>query len=121
LKKFAEKTIKIHFKSNNYEVCTAVARCFPNTNDIMVPENMNLSEGKIGRPPLWSDETNWDFCHQSPTYAVSSVYSNHKLISNVHWTEKCLISVRKLHDLAFILCYEQNSIHVNLLISKGDG
>jgi hypothetical protein len=26
--------------------------------------------------------------------------------------------VRKLHDLPFILCYELNSIHVNLLISK---
>jgi hypothetical protein len=28
--------------------------------------------------------------------------------------------VRKLHALPFILCYELNSAHVNLLISKGD-
>jgi hypothetical protein len=28
------------------------------------------------------------------------------------------ISVRKLHALPFILCYEMNSVRVNLLISK---
>jgi hypothetical protein len=27
------------------------------------------------------------------------------------WTYKCLISVRKLHALPFILCYELNSEH----------
>jgi hypothetical protein len=32
------------------------------------------------------------------------------------WTFKCLISVRKLHALRFILCYEFNSVHVSLLI-----
>jgi hypothetical protein len=29
--------------------------CFPNILDDMVLENMNLSEDKIGLPPLWSD------------------------------------------------------------------
>jgi hypothetical protein len=37
------------------------------------------------------------------------------------WTSKCFISVRKLHALPFTLCYKLNSIHVNLLISKGYG
>jgi hypothetical protein len=37
------------------------------------------------------------------------------------WALKCLISVRKLHALPFILCYEFNSVHVNLLILKGHG
>jgi hypothetical protein len=32
-----------------------------------------------------------------------------------------LISVRKWHGLPLILCYELNSVHVNLPISKGDG
>ena len=81
----------------------------------------SLFEDKIGRPPFWSNEVDWDFSHQSPTYAVSSVYLNDTLISCVLWTKQCLISVRKLHALPFILCYELNSVHVNLLISNGDG
>jgi hypothetical protein len=31
-----------------------VACCFPNISDIMVLENINLSEDKIGRLPFWS-------------------------------------------------------------------
>jgi hypothetical protein len=80
-KKSAEKNYKNHLSSNNYEVCTDVARCFPNILDIMVLENINLSEDKIGRLPLWSNETELDFCHQSLIYAVSRVYFNHMLIS----------------------------------------
>jgi hypothetical protein len=72
----------------------------------MILENVNLSSDKMGRPPLWSNETDSDFCHQSPTYTVSSVYFNHALISYVHWTNKCLISVRNLHDLPFMLWIE---------------
>jgi hypothetical protein len=34
---------------------------------VMVLENINLSEDKIGRPPLWSNETELDLCHQSLT------------------------------------------------------
>jgi hypothetical protein len=30
LKKNCRKKYKNHLRSNNYEVCTAVARCFPN-------------------------------------------------------------------------------------------
>jgi hypothetical protein len=33
----------------------------------MALENVNLSEDKIGWPPLWSNKTNLDFCRQSPT------------------------------------------------------
>jgi hypothetical protein len=72
---------------------------------LMVLENVNLSSDKIGRPPMWSNETELDFCHQSLIYAVSSVYFNHTLISYVHGTRKCLISARKWHALPFILCY----------------
>jgi hypothetical protein len=40
-KKIAEKTeIKNHLGSNNYEISTAVARCFPNILDVLVLENI---------------------------------------------------------------------------------
>jgi hypothetical protein len=32
--------------ANNYEVCTAVAFCFPNILGVMVLENVNVSEDK---------------------------------------------------------------------------
>jgi hypothetical protein len=54
-KKIAEKNYKNHIRSNNYEVFTAVARYFPNILDAMVLENINLSEDRIRRPPLWSN------------------------------------------------------------------
>jgi hypothetical protein len=45
-KKFAEKTMKInHLRRNNYEVCTAVAHCFPNILNVIVLD-INLSEDK---------------------------------------------------------------------------
>jgi hypothetical protein len=37
-KKNAEKNYKNHLRSDNYEVCTAVARCFPNILDVMIIE-----------------------------------------------------------------------------------
>jgi hypothetical protein len=40
--------------SNNYEVCTAVARCFPNIIDVMILENIKL----------WSSEKDLNLCHQ---------------------------------------------------------
>jgi hypothetical protein len=54
-----QKNNENHLRRNNYmyEVGTAVARCFPNILDILVLENINLSEDEIGRPPLWSNET----------------------------------------------------------------
>jgi hypothetical protein len=121
LKKNCRKNYKNHPRSNDYEVCTAVAHCFPNILDVIDLENKNVSSDKIGRLPMWSKEAELDFCYQSLIYAVSSVYFNHTLISYIHWTQKCLISMTKLHDLPFILCYELNSVRVNLLISKGDG
>jgi hypothetical protein len=66
LEKKCRKNYQNHLKSNDYEACTAVAHCFPNILDIMVLENINLSEDKIGRPLLWSNETDSDFCRQSP-------------------------------------------------------
>jgi hypothetical protein len=50
-KKIAKK-YKNNLRSNNYVVCTAVARCFPNILDVMVLENINLYSDKIGRPSL---------------------------------------------------------------------
>jgi hypothetical protein len=52
-----QKNYKIHLRRNNYEECTAVARCFPNILDVIVFENINLSEDKIVRPPYWSNDT----------------------------------------------------------------
>jgi hypothetical protein len=47
LKKIWWKNYKNHFRSNNYEVCTAVALCFPNILYVMVLENINLSSDRI--------------------------------------------------------------------------
>jgi hypothetical protein len=41
LKKFCRKNYKNHLRRNNYEVCTAVAHCFPNILDAIVLENIN--------------------------------------------------------------------------------
>jgi hypothetical protein len=68
-----------------YEVCTAVAHCFPNILDVMVLENKKkLSEDEIGPQLLGSYKTGLDFCHQLPTFAVSSENFNHTLILYVH-------------------------------------
>jgi hypothetical protein len=66
-KKLQKKPYKNHMKRTSYEVCAAVARCFPNILDVMVFENVNLSSDEIGLPPLWSNEKDFDFCHHSPT------------------------------------------------------
>jgi hypothetical protein len=112
------KTYKNHLRSKNYVVYTAVAHSFPSILVVMLLEN--VSSDKVGRLLLWSNETELDFCHQSLIYAVNSLYFNPALILYVHWTLKCLFSMRKWHDLPFILCYELNSVQVDLLISKGD-
>jgi hypothetical protein len=52
-KKNCRKNYQNHLRSNDYEVCTAVALCFPNILGVMVLENVNLSEDKIVRPPVW--------------------------------------------------------------------
>jgi hypothetical protein len=62
LKKTCWKTYNNHLKSNNYEVCTAVALYFPNILDIMVLQNVNLSEDKIGWQALWPNDADVDFC-----------------------------------------------------------
>jgi hypothetical protein len=46
LKKNCRKNYKNHLRSNNYEVCTAVAHCFPNILDAIVLENINLSSDR---------------------------------------------------------------------------
>jgi hypothetical protein len=40
LKKNCRKNYKNHLKSNNYDVCTAVAHCFPSILDGMIIENV---------------------------------------------------------------------------------
>jgi hypothetical protein len=118
-----QKNYKNHLRRNNYEVCTAVALCFPNILDGLVLEIIKLFEDKIGRPPYWSNDLDLVFCHQSFIYAFGNVYFNRTLISYVHRNWKYSFSERKLHALPFILCYELNSVCVNLpvLVSKGDG
>jgi hypothetical protein len=90
-KKIEERTIKIISEIIIMMYAQLyIARCFPSVLDVMVLENINLSSDKTGRPPLWSNEADLDFCHQTPTYAVSSVYFNHTLISYFQW-ENCMI------------------------------
>jgi hypothetical protein len=84
LKKICRKNYQNHLRSNNYEVNTAVALFLPNNLGVMVLENVNLSSDKIRRPPVRSNDTDVDFCHQSVIYVVSSVYFNRTLISFVH-------------------------------------
>jgi hypothetical protein len=48
-RKIAEKNYKNHLRSNNYEICTDVAHCFPNILDAIVFKNINLFDDKIGR------------------------------------------------------------------------
>jgi hypothetical protein len=76
LEKKCRKSYKSHLRNDNDEVCTSVARCIPNILDVLVLENINLSSDRIRRPPLWSNEKDFDFCHQMLIYAVSSVYFN---------------------------------------------
>jgi hypothetical protein len=45
-KTFAEKNYKNNLRSNNYGVCTVVARCFPNIFDVIVLENLTFSSDK---------------------------------------------------------------------------
>jgi hypothetical protein len=42
LKKVCGKNYKNHLRSNNHEVCTAVARCFPNILDVIVLANIKM-------------------------------------------------------------------------------
>jgi hypothetical protein len=67
-----------------YIVCTAVARCFPNILDVIVLENIKMSWDKIWRLPWWSNEIDFDSCHLSATWDVSSVYFNRTLIPYVN-------------------------------------
>jgi hypothetical protein len=83
-KKFWRKNYKNNLRSNNYVVCTAVALCLSNILDVKVIHNVNLSEDKIGRPPLWSNDTDVDICHQSVIYAVSSTHFNRTSISYIY-------------------------------------
>jgi hypothetical protein len=69
LKKICRKKLfKKYHRNNNYEECTALARCFPSILDAIILENINLSEEKIGRPALWSNFV------ISRLYTVSAVY-----------------------------------------------
>jgi hypothetical protein len=69
---FSKARLKNHLRSNNYEVCTAAALCFPNILDVMVLQNVNLSEDKLGRPPL---------CYNFLSLIGCSAYFNRTLIS----------------------------------------
>jgi hypothetical protein len=74
IEKVSRKHYKNHLRSNNYEVCTAVAHCFLNILDAIGLENINLSEDKIELTALLSNETELYFCRQLFIYGVSSVY-----------------------------------------------
>jgi hypothetical protein len=79
----------------------------------MVFENVNMSSDKKGATANETDT--------SP-YTLSAVYISTTCYFHMYIGLKCLISVRKLNDLPFILCYELNiQCNINPLISKGDG
>jgi hypothetical protein len=67
-------------------LCIAVEHCFPDILGVMVLEDINLFEDEVWRPPLWSNETDLDFCQQSPTYKLSAVFisTTHKFHNYVH-------------------------------------
>jgi hypothetical protein len=69
LKKNCRKKYKNHLRSNNHEVCKAVAHCFPNILDAIALRNIILSGDKIGRPALWSN-----ISVINRLYTVSAVY-----------------------------------------------
>jgi hypothetical protein len=46
LKKICRKNYINHHRSNNYEVCTAVALCFPNILDVMVLEKLSSDRNR---------------------------------------------------------------------------
>jgi hypothetical protein len=122
-KKITEKTIKIIPDGRIIRyACTALRRCFPNIFDITVLENANLSEDKIGRPPLWSNDTDLDFCHHAVAYITCQQCIYQPLINFICTLDLEVFNFReKLYDLPFILYNELNSVHVTPLISKGDG
>jgi hypothetical protein len=48
LKNICRKKYEKHLRSNNHELCTAVALCFQNILHIMVLQHVNLPDDKIG-------------------------------------------------------------------------
>jgi hypothetical protein len=85
--------------------------------DAMVLENIDLSEDKI----QGNDDRNPTLIHQT-TVAVALFHAVRKSIFQPHVNFICTLDLKVLnYDLPFILCYELNSVHINLLISKGDG
>jgi hypothetical protein len=57
LEKNCRKNCINNLRSNNYEVGTAVALCFPNILDVIVLENINLSSDRNRVTLLWSNDT----------------------------------------------------------------
>jgi hypothetical protein len=98
LKKFCRKNYKNHPKRNNYEVCTAVARYFLNILDVMVLENINLSSDKIGRPPLWSNETDLD-----TLYRLSAVCTSTARLFHMYMDLEVFNFIEKITCFAFYL------------------
>jgi hypothetical protein len=69
-KKNCRKNYKYNFKSNNYEICTAAAGCVPNSLDVMVLENINLSSDRNRATLSWSNDKDLDFCQHLVIYAI---------------------------------------------------
>jgi hypothetical protein len=72
-----KKKYKNPLRSNNYEVCTAVALCFLENLDVMVLEDMNLSEDKIGQPPLWSNDQTWFLSSVNYIHCQQCIFQPH--------------------------------------------
>jgi hypothetical protein len=115
-----KKTYENNLRSNNYAVRTSVARCFSDNLDVMVFENVNLSSDKIGRSPLWANETELGIHYQSFIHAANSV----QCIFQQHVNFRCTLDLEVFNfgeKMSFILCYELNPVHVNLLLVTSNG
>jgi hypothetical protein len=105
----------------DYEVCTAIARCFPNILDVIWSlEIQKCLTKKYGHRHDGLMKQTW-ISVISRLHKMSAVYISTALEFHRTLTLKCLISVRKLHALTFSLFYEFNSVHANLLLLKRDG
>jgi hypothetical protein len=69
-----QKKLENHLRNKNYEVCTAVAHCFPSILDVMILENINLCSDEMGRPPLQSNEKKTWISVIRRLYMLSAVY-----------------------------------------------
>jgi hypothetical protein len=111
-KKFAKEDIKIITEVIiiKHEVCTTAARCIPNILDVIYGPRQYKN---VLRHLINNGDHHGGIMKKTwlPVYYIGCqqcIFQPHVNFLCTG-TLKCLISVRKLHALPFILCYEFNS------------